>query len=32
MPTLPYRKLILYHLNVIDKKTDDSEELSEYPC
>jgi len=27
-----YHKLILYHLNVIDQKTDDFEDLSEYSC
>lgn len=26
------RKTILYHLNVIDEKTDDSVELTEYDC
>ena len=32
MPNLPYRKLILYHLHIIDEKLDGHEELSEYPC
>lgn len=32
MKTLPNRKSILYHLQVISEETDASEELSEYPC
>ncbi len=32
MPTLSYRKSILYHLHIVDEKLDSREELSEYPC
>jgi hypothetical protein len=27
-----YQKIILYHLNVIDEKSDDFKDLSEYDC
>lgn len=27
-----YQKSILYHLQVADAKSDESEDLSEYPC